>query len=73
MLCKMHSKQIMATSDDIKRVRERRQESQEVFAAHFGVDQTTIHRWETSGVPSRGPAAALIERVLADLDREIAA
>lgn len=60
----------MATSDDIKRVRERRKESQEAFAVHFGVDQTTIHRWETSGVPSRGPAGALIERVLIDLGRE---
>lgn len=69
----MHSGATMATSDDIKRVRERRKESQEAFAAHFGVDQTTIHRWETSGVPSRGPAAALIERVLADLDRSAAA
>lgn len=62
----MHSAD-MTISNDIKRVREERKESQEAFAGHFGVDQTTIHRWETGGVPSRGPAAALIERVLADL------
>ena len=72
MLCKMHSID-MATSDDIKRVRQSRGESQEAFAAHFGVDQSTIHRWETVGVPNRGPASVGIERVLADLERGVAA
>lgn len=59
----------MATSDDIKRVRLARKESQEAFAVHFGVDQSTVHRWETVGVPARGPAAIGIQRTLADLEQ----
>lgn len=62
----MHSI-VMPTSDDIKRVRLSREESQEAFAAHFGVDQSTIHRWETIGVPDRGAAAIGIRKILAEL------
>lgn len=62
----MHSTS-MATSDDIKTVRQRRGESQEAFAEHFGVDQSTVHRWETLGPPARGVAAVGIDRILADL------
>lgn len=62
----MHSMS-MATSDDIKTVRQSRGESQEAFAEHFGVDQSTVHRWETFGPPARGAAAVGIDRVLADL------
>lgn len=58
----------MVTSDDIKRVRLARKESQEAFAVHFGVDQSTIHRWETVGVPDRGAAAVGIRKVLSDLE-----
>ena len=58
----------MAASDDMKRVRLDRKESQEAFAAHFGVDQSTIHRWETIGVPDRGAAAIGIRKILTDLD-----
>lgn len=63
----MHSFEMM-TSDDIKRVRLARKESQEAFAVHFGVDQSTIHRWETVGVPDRGAAAVGIRKVLSDLE-----
>lgn len=63
----MHSAS-MATSADIKRVRLARKESQEAFAVHFGVDQSTIHRWETVGVPDRGAAAVGIRKVLSDLE-----
>jgi len=63
----MHSSG-MATADDIKRVRQGRGESQEAFAAHFGVDQSTIHRWETLGPPDRGAGAVLVSRMLAELD-----
>ncbi|WP_458756652.1 helix-turn-helix domain-containing protein [Afipia sp. TerB] len=62
----------MATSDDIKRVRQLRKESQEAFGTHFGVDQSTIHRWETIGPPQRGAAAVGIGKVLSDLEAESA-
>jgi len=51
---------------DIKAVRERLGESQEKFAERFGVDQCTISRWETDGLPDRGPSK-LIERAIRDL------
>jgi transcriptional regulator with XRE-family HTH domain len=56
----------MVTSDDIRRARQLRKESQGAFAAHFGVDQSTIHRWETAGVPD-GLVAIGIEKVLSEL------
>ncbi len=54
-------------ASDIKKIRERRGESQAAFAAHFGVDQSTIHRWETRGVPGTGVTRIAIERVLSEL------
>lgn len=57
----------MPDSELIRAARKRVGESQEEFAKRFGVDQTTIHRWETEGVPARGPTRMTIERVLADL------
>lgn len=57
------------TPDKIKTARENRGETQEVFGRRFGVDQSTVHRWETEGVPNRGPARQLIERVLAELSQ----
>ena len=57
----------MVTAQKIKTARDGTGESQEAFGKRFGVDQSTIHRWETKGPPDRGPALALIERVLADL------
>lgn len=46
----------------IREAREKVGESQAAFGARFGVDQSTIHRWETDGPPSRGPARKAIER-----------
>lgn len=57
----------MVTPEMIKAARERLGESQAAFAARFGVYQTTVHRWETEGVPSRGAAGKAIERVLSEL------
>lgn len=57
----------MITGDAIRAARERVGESQADFARRFGVDQSIVSRWETKGVPERGPAQALIERVLAEL------
>ncbi|WP_316172452.1 helix-turn-helix domain-containing protein [Bradyrhizobium sp. SZCCHNRI2049] len=48
----------------IREARERIGESQAAFAERFGVDQSTVHRWETNGPPARGPARRLIEREL---------
>jgi DNA-binding XRE family transcriptional regulator len=57
----------MPDSDSIKAAREKVKESQAVFGRRFGVDQSTVHRWETEGIPSRGPARRAIERELAEI------
>ena len=57
----------MLVAERIKAARDHVQESQSAFAERFGVDQSTIHRWETDGPPSRGPGRMAIERVLADI------
>lgn len=54
----------------LKAVRARIGESQVEFAKRFGVDQSALSRWETRGVPSRGPAKAVVERVLAEIGME---
>jgi len=55
------------TGAQIKKIREDRGETQVAFGAHFGVDQSTIHRWETNGITDRGVTRLAIERVLLDL------
>ena len=40
----------------IREAREKVGESQAAFGGRFDVDQSTVHRWETEGPPSRGPA-----------------
>lgn len=57
----------MATKDEILTARRRLGESQAKFGKRFGVEQNTIHRWETIGIPETGTTRALIERVLTDL------
>lgn len=46
----------------IRRARELTGESQATFGARFGVDQSTAHRWETEGPPSRGPGRMALQR-----------
>lgn len=58
----------MAPTDDIRAVRKHLGESQAAFAARFGVDQSTVHRWETEGVPSRGAARVAIENLLKSIE-----
>lgn len=58
----------MITSEHLKSVRERLRETQARFGERFGVDQATIHRWETKGPPAHGTAPLAIERVLQELD-----
>lgn len=57
----------MVTAALIRAARERLRETQGQFAERFGVDQSTVHRWETDGPPVRGPGRKAIERVLADI------
>lgn len=56
------------TAETIKSARTRLDESQEAFAKRFRVDQSTLHRWETEGPPSRGAARLAIEHVLSNLE-----
>lgn len=57
----------MVTAQDVKAARERLGESQTAFAKRFGVDQSTIHRWETDGVPDRGVTARAVAFILNEL------
>ena len=59
-LCAAH-KWRMIEAADIKAAREALKESQAAFAARFGVDQSTVHRWETRGPPKR----PLVQKVIA--------
>lgn len=64
----MHSCSMSTTPEMIREARNRLGESQTVFGERFGVDQSTIHRWETDGPPERGAAGKAIERLLGELD-----
>lgn len=55
----------MISAAAIKKARETVRESQSAFGVRFGVDQSTVHRWETDGPPERGPARKMIEREVA--------
>lgn len=57
----------MVTAADIRAARARLDETQEQFSLRFGVDRSTIAKWEDFGPPWQGTARLLIERVLADL------
>lgn len=58
----------MVTPEQIKAVRKNRlKETQDAFGARFGVDQTTVHRWETDGLPATGAARMAVETFLASL------
>lgn len=52
---------------DVRSVRESLGESQTAFAERFGVDQSTVHRWETEGLPERGVARHAVEKLLQEL------
>ena len=59
----------MVTAQQILNARNALGESQAAFAERFGVHQTTIHRWETSGPREGGAARKAIELVLAGLSQ----
>jgi DNA-binding transcriptional regulator YiaG len=58
----------MVSSQQIIIARKKVRESQEAFASRFGVDQSTVHRWETGGVPDRGTTLMAVERVLSEIE-----
>ena len=58
----MHIVVAMISADQIKQARKKLGESQAAFGGRFGVDQSTIHRWETDSPPQTGPAAKLLDR-----------
>jgi DNA-binding transcriptional regulator YiaG len=58
----------MPTSEEIKAIREKLGETQAAFAERFGVDQATVHRWETRGLPTRTLTQRAIKAVLAQLE-----
>jgi DNA-binding transcriptional regulator YiaG len=57
----------MVTADTIKAERNRLRETQTEFARRFGVDQSTVHRWETNGV-----SGSITARFVASVLRELA-
>jgi DNA-binding transcriptional regulator YiaG len=62
----MHDERMSITPEKLREAREGLGESQAEFAARLGVNQTTVSRWETGGVP-KGTAAFAVERLLEDL------
>jgi DNA-binding transcriptional regulator YiaG len=62
----------MPTGEQIKAARKDLNESQAAFGSRFGVDQATIHRWESKGLPKRGTARVAVEKLLDELEREVA-
>lgn len=64
----MHNARMSITPGMVKAAREKAGETQAAFAERFGVNQATVHRWETDGPPERGAAGKAIELVLAELE-----
>jgi DNA-binding transcriptional regulator YiaG len=62
----------MITSKRFIKARKAVGETQTTFAARFGVDQSTVHRWETNGVPDRGTAAFAVEHVIREIESQLA-
>jgi len=58
----------MISSQQVIAARKSVRESQEAFAARFGVDQSTVHRWERVGVPDRGTTLMAIQRVISEIE-----
>jgi len=52
----------MQSQINIRKLREARGWSRQNMADHFGVNLTTVLRWENNGVPNRGPARRAILR-----------
>lgn len=59
-----------SSADMVRAAREKLGETQATFAARFGVDQSTVHLWESRGLPTRGTARVAVERLLAELKQQ---
>lgn len=62
----------MPTKDEIRAARDALGESQATFASRFGVNQSTVARWEVKGLPTRGTACKAVEKVLESLREQAA-
>jgi len=52
---------------DVRALRVSLKESQTAFAERFGVDQSTVARWEIDGLPTRGTARRAVEKLAEEL------
>ena len=59
----MHNKDMISAAQ-IKETRMALGESQAAFGQRFGVDQSTVHRWETDSPPRRGPGLKALEALI---------
>jgi len=57
----------MLSAETIRSTRAHIGESQAAFAQRFGVNQSTVHRWETEGPPTTGPGRRMIEQVIREI------
>lgn len=60
----------MLKASTIKNARESVGETQNQFGERFGVDQSTIHRWETDGPPTKGPGYRAIQNEIARIEAQ---
>ena len=67
----MHYDRMLQTDIDLRAVREKIGDSQADFGARLGVNQSTVHRWETRGLPKHGTARNAVEKVVAELKPEV--
>jgi len=58
----------MIKAATIRRVRKALGESQTAFGRRFGVNQSTVHRWEFEGIPKKGATRIAVAHVLSTLD-----
>lgn len=54
------------TAQRIKQLRQERNESQAVFAQHFGVDQSAVSLWENSETTPRGPIVRILDTLASE-------
>ncbi|MDE2107218.1 MAG: helix-turn-helix domain-containing protein [Patescibacteria group bacterium] len=57
-------------ADQLRAAREKVGESQAEFAERFGVDQSTVSRWESMGPPVHGPVRRMIEQIMSEIDAD---
>lgn len=57
------------TAEQVKALRNLLGESQKQFADRFGVNQSTVNRWEAKGIP-RGTARVAVGGLLENLRKE---